>query len=509
MLKTIKTQEGINEALYKKLYPTWAGVPKFYGLPKIHKKETPLRPIISSIGSVSYATSKELARILKPLVGRSPYHVHNNQDLLEDLKSLKLGKDECLRSFDVKALFTSIPIKPAIQVIKKLLEKDQDLKQRTSMSVDHITSLLEFCLGSTYFTFKGRFYEQQEGAAMGSPISPIVANLYLEDLETKAIQSAHNPPSFWRRFVDDTLTIIKSSQIESFLNHLNSIHHHIQFTKEESRPDGSMPFLDILITPKENGSLSSTIYRKPTHTDLYLQWDSNHTITSKYSVVGTLHHRAHVICSSPELLQQEENHLYQALTRCNYPKWALNKARLRVKARKTRKQNTHDNGKNKNQRPYMVVPYHKGLSESLKKICGKHGVQVYFKGGHTIKSLLMVPKDQDPILKKSEVIYRYKCGRVDCDEEFIGESSRIFGERFREHQKAPSPIYDHSNITGHQVTTDNFNIIGREDQNLSRAIKEALYIRVNNPSLNRNIGKYYLPHIWDEVLLNTSELKLK
>ena len=281
LLKTIKTQEGINEALYKKIYPTGAGIPKFYGLPKIHKKETPLRQIMSSIGSVSYATSKELARILQPLVGRSPYHVHNNQDLSEDLKSLKLGKDECLMSFDMKALFTSIPIKPAIQGIKRLLEKDQDLKQRTSMSVDHIISLLECCLRSTYFTLKGRFYEQQEGAAMGSPISPIVANLYLEDLETKAIQSAQNLPSFWRRFVDDTLTIIKSSQIEGFLKHLNSIDHHIQFTKEESRPDGSIPFLGILITPKEDGILSTTVYRKPTHTDLYLQWDSNHTITSK------------------------------------------------------------------------------------------------------------------------------------------------------------------------------------------------------------------------------------
>ena len=255
---------------------------------------------------------------------------------------------------------------------------------------------------STYFTFQGRFYEQQKGAAMGSPISPIVANLYMEDLETNAIQSAQNLPSFWRRFVDDTLTIMKTSQIESFLQHLNSIDHHIQFTKEDSRPDGSMPFLDILITPREDGSLSTTVYRKPTHTDLYLQWDSNHTITSKYSVVGTLHHRVHVICSSPELLQQEEKHLHQALTRCKYPEWALNKAELRSKARKTRKQNcnTNDSASSQIQKPYLVVPYHKGVSESLKKICGKHGVQVYFKGGNTIKSLLVSPKDQDPILKK-------------------------------------------------------------------------------------------------------------
>ena len=112
------------------------------------------------------------------------------------------------------------------------------------------------------------------------------------------------------------------------------------------------------------------------------------------------------------------------------------------------------------------------------------------------------------IQKKTGVIYSYKCGRIECDEEYIGESSRTFWERFKEHQEAPSAIYDHFNTTGHIVTIDNLSIVGREDQNLNRAIKETLYIRVNNPPLNRNIGKYHLPHIWDEVLFNTSELKL-
>ena len=111
--------------------------------------------------------------------------------------------------------------------------------------------------------------------------------------------------------------------------------------------------------------------------------------------------------------------------------------------------------------------------------------------------------------KKSGVIYRYRCDSVECDAEYIGESSRTFGERFREQLKASSLIYDHLNITGHNITIDNFSIVGREDQNLIRTIKEAQYIRVNNTSLNRNIGKYHLPHIWDEVLFNTSELKLK
>ena len=107
----------------------------------------------------------------------------------------------------------------------------------------------------------------------------------------------------------------------------------------------------------------------------------------------------------------------------------------------------------------MVVPYSKGLSESIKKACSKHEVQVYFKG-LTFKNLFMAPKDKDPILKKSGVIYRYKCGRVECDEEYIRESSRTFPERFKEHLKAPYPICDHYNTSGHTLTIDNFSIVG-------------------------------------------------
>ena len=121
----------------------------------------------------------------------------------------------------------------------------------------------------------------------------------------------------------------------------------------------------------------------------------------------------------------------------------------------------------------------------------------------------MAPNDKDPIQKKSGGIYRYQCDRVECDEGYIGESSRTFGERFREHLKATSPIFDHFNIAGHNVTINNFTIVWRENQNHMRTIKEALYIRVNDPSLNRNIGKYHLPLVWDEVLFNTPELKLK
>ena len=92
------------------------------------------------------------------------------------------------------------------------------------------------------------------------------------------------------------------------------------------------------------------------------------------------------------------------------------------------------------------------MGESCKNICRKHGVEMYFKAGNTIKNLLVYPKDRDTILQMSGVIYR--CGRVNCEEEYIEESGRTFAERFREHMKAPSPIHDHHNTTGHGVSSE-------------------------------------------------------
>ena len=107
------------------------------------------------------------------------------------------------------------------------------------------------------------------------------------------------------------------------------------------------------------------------------------------------------------------------------------------------------------------------------------------------------------------MIYGYRFRRVDYEEEYIGRSGRTFAERFREHMMAPSPIHDHHNTTGHELSLDKFSTVDREHHNIARAIKEAILNRVNDPSLNKNIGKYQLPHIWDEVLVRSPELKLK
>ena len=148
----------------------------------------------------------------------------------------------------------------------------------------------------------------------------------------------------WKRYIDDTFLVIKSAHKRSFLDHINSLDQCIQFTSEDSKTDGSMPFLNILVTPMQDGSLSTAVYRKPTHPDFYLQWDNHHTISSKYSVTGTHHHMTKTICSSPQLLQQEDDHLFRVLTKCKYPVWALNRVKIktRIPAQNNKRKGTNN-----------------------------------------------------------------------------------------------------------------------------------------------------------------------
>ena len=432
--------------------------PRFYGLPKIHKPDTPLRPIVSSCGSVTYGVAKELAKILKPLVGKSPHHVNSTQDFVEQAKHITLAPGECLSSYDVSALFTSVPVDPALNIIKDLLEKDHTLKERTVMEVSDIILLLEFCLKNTYFSFQDQFYEQVEDAAMGSPVSPIVAYLYMECLEQKALSTAPTPPRFWHRYADDTFVIHNEVNKQGFLQHINSVDPAIKFTVKDNKEDGSIPFLDTIVKPEVDGTPSITVYRKPTHIDQYLQWDSHHHLSAKFSVIHTLFHRASTVCSKPELLQKEKDHLRKALTKCKYPKWALDKVEKRLN-KSTRQatdggttgaQPATNEAKNKG---HIVIPYTQGLCESIKKICGRYGIQAHFKGGRNIKSLLVSPKDKDPMVNQSGAIYWYQCGDLTCDDEYIGETFRTFGERYKDHLKAPSAIHHHSSQTGHPLTT--------------------------------------------------------
>ena len=145
---------------------------------------------MSSRRSLTYGVAKVLTKTLKPLVGKSSHHINSTQGFVEQANKVTLLPGECLSSHDVTALFTSAPVDPALGIIKDLLEKDNTLKKRTVLLVKGIILLLEFCFKNTYLSFQGQFYEQVEGVAIRSTVSQIVANLYMEYFEQKALSTA-------------------------------------------------------------------------------------------------------------------------------------------------------------------------------------------------------------------------------------------------------------------------------------------------------------------------------
>ncbi|TWW62451.1 LIM zinc-binding domain-containing [Takifugu flavidus] len=229
LLQKLEKDKAIDRPQYYRLYPGET-IPCIYGLPKIHKPGTPLRPIVSSINSVTYNISKYLASILSPMVGNTPHHIKNSQDFAQKVSGLTLLPEETMVSYDVTSLFTCIPTASAIDTIHKHLLLDKNLTERTTLTPAQICTMLDLCLNTTYFQYREGFYRQKHGCAMGSPVSPIVANLYMEKVESQALTSfTGTAPSHWFRYVDDTWVKIQTQELEAFSDHLNKTDEHVKF----------------------------------------------------------------------------------------------------------------------------------------------------------------------------------------------------------------------------------------------------------------------------------------
>ncbi|XP_072043299.1 uncharacterized protein [Amphiura filiformis] len=244
-----------------------------YCTPKIHKPVTTLRPIVDYTGSIGYATSRSMADILAPLIGKTEHHVNNSQQLAEELTGVMINDGEMFNSHDVVSLCTNVPIEETLIIIREKLEADHSLKKRTNLNVDDLMEILKFLCTTTYFVFRGQIYRQRFGTAMGSPVSAIFAEFCMEFLDQQAIATVPMDcrPILWKRYVDDVLEIIKEGSVEKLTEHLNQTEPtgNIKFTHEPER-NKQIPFLDTLIIRKPDGSVKLLIYRKPTHTDQYL-----------------------------------------------------------------------------------------------------------------------------------------------------------------------------------------------------------------------------------------------
>ena len=252
-------KKQLEPKLYHKLHSTDSTPASFYGLPKIHKDNVPLRPIMSAIGSPTYELSKYLANILSPLQNNK-YTVKNSASFVEKIRTMSVDPDEILVSFDVVSLFTCIPTHLAMEVVKERLDFDQSLPERTKLSIQNIIALLQFVLDNNFLVFQGDHFKQNLRLSDGiSSQRHIIANLVMEYVEEKALSSAPNSPKWWFRYVDDSHVCIKREHADEFHSHLNSINTNIKFTIE-IESEGSIAFLDTRTTRQDDGSITVSVY---------------------------------------------------------------------------------------------------------------------------------------------------------------------------------------------------------------------------------------------------------
>ena len=439
----------------------------------------------------------------------SEHHVHNSKQLARDLGSILIEEDEVIASHDVVSLFTNIPVPETIAVIRRKLEEDTGLKKRTNLDVDDIIELLDLILNTTYFTFQDVFYKQVTGSAMGSPVSSVVAEFCMEWLEGIAIATAPLDcrPSLWKRYVDDILEKLKSGQLDNLTSHLNTVDvtNNIKFTHEEEK-DGMMPFLDTLIVRKPDGHVKILVYRKKTHTDQYLNFDSHHPLHQKLGVIRTLLDRCNNIVTDDLDRVSEVSHIEKALERCGYPKWSFDVVKRSMASKQISQSKRKD--KNTQGKRQVLLPYIEKVTEKVSRILGKHGVNTVVKPHCTLRRLLVHPKDKVRTLKKANCVYRIPC--KSCDKSYVGETGRSLGLRMEEHRKEAeksesrpytrsskslaaseihkSAIMDHVVTENHVMDWDNIRVLDREEDRTRRWIKEAIWIRKSVPVLNRDEG---------------------
>ncbi|XP_072048952.1 uncharacterized protein [Amphiura filiformis] len=317
-------------------------------------------------------------------------------------------------------------------------------------------------------------------------VSPVVANLYSEFLEQHALATAPLDcrPRLWKRYVDDILEIVKEDQVDNLTSHLNQSDptDSIKFTYEKEH-EGTIPFLDTLIVKKPDGSVKLLVYRKVTHTDQYLNFDSHHPIHHKLGVIRTLLDRMDNVVTEDEDKKLEEEKIRQALGRCGYPGWSFKKVKDKM-ANKQSKPNIKKDSTSNPTKGFVVIPYVEGLAEKANRIFRKHGIATAMKPNTTLRKMLVHPKDKIDPLNTTDCVYEIPC--ANCNHSYVGETGRKFETRLKEHrketdrvsktkanytrqtrkqsnsEKSKSAITDHAVQQNHVINWDNAKVLCKE-----------------------------------------------
>ena len=453
-------------------------------------------------------------------------------------------------SYDVTALYPSVPQLEAIEIFQNLKENYTRLAEKTTMSAGNVIKFFKLCVETTYFVFNKKLYRQVDGLAIGASSSGFAADIFMEKLEERAIITFIEPPKLWLRYVDDTLSKLKKIHVTSFLEHLNNQHPRINFTTE-IQEDEKIAFLDTLVHVLQNGETKITIYRKATHTDQYLDFQSNHHIKQKAGIINTFKHRIETLVTEEEDKKKELNHVKKALKRCGHPNWALHRKK---KERPMEEEKVERRGK-------VFLPYVKGISEQLARTFKRYDIETIHKPSTTLKNTICNKmKDKVHDLDKTGAVYYNDCKKhVEPKKDYVGETDRVNRERQYEHRiidhktanRAASLTYkdkeekkatttatrrsartnkrkDYKAIQdgANQLLTEGntefsahvasdiherqdlrTTVLCTEENWYRRGVKEAIAIRKIKPTLNKDDGRHHLSRIYDGLIRSSVKLK--
>jgi len=498
MLKFWINSKYISSFTHTYLNASNAILPRAYGLPKIHKPNVPLRIIVSSSGSPLHNLAVFLQKIISLSLPRSFSHIFNSHDLLKKLHNVTLADDEALVSLDVTSLFTNVPIDLALEILDErwvLIQKHTDLPRTEFLRA------VKFVLHSTFFRFNNKYYRQTFGAPMGSPLSPIVADLVLQKLESFTIDSLHDKPKFYYRYVDDIVLAAPVSSLQDLLYSFNSFHPRLSFTMEIG--GDNLDFLDLTIL-KINGRLISNWYRKPTFSGRFLNFHSHHPFTHKRGTILSLVDRV-ILLSHPRFHQQNFDFVIRVLLENGYPLDVIfSTIRRRLHARcDSNSRNVLQNDQNQ---PFFVIPYVSAIANKFIKFFKNISfTRLAFTCYRKLNTFIKVHKDSLPISSRPNVVYKINCS--DCDASYVGQTKRTLGTRISEHRshirrvsKQPSVITDHRLLTNHDFDWDSVEILDEEINYKKRLVSEMIFIKKQKRGLNLQGDTDLLDPIYNDLL---------
>jgi len=303
----------ITKQTYFLLFSSDSSLPKAYSLSKVHKVNFSLRIIVSSVNTALYQLSKFLRKIINDSLIYNNRHGKNSFELYKALSNTKINSNDVLISLDTISLFTNIPIDLAVQSITK---RWAHIEKNTCIPFNEFISTICFILTSTYFTVNNNIYKQTFGTLMGFPLSPIIADVVLQDLEEKALDIIGLNLPFYHRYVDNIVLAALSEHTSHILNTFNSIHDRLKFTIEYEK-NRSLSFLDFLLKVVDDKIIIDW-YHKSCFSGRCLSYFSSHPSCHKIGTIYSLLDRT-MLLSHPTFQQKNIEICVKILLENDYP----------------------------------------------------------------------------------------------------------------------------------------------------------------------------------------------